>query len=98
MGFADLHAARHRDSGPEIPASPTINREFILDKENLLREAKGGVSGVVTTISYLAVLLLVIGLFACLVWGFTACGQRSGARSRRPHRPRRRLPPPSFPA
>ena len=54
---------------PEIPASPTINREFILDKENLLREAKGGVSGVVTTISYLAVLLLVIGLFACLVWG-----------------------------
>ncbi len=80
---------------PEIPATPTIERDFVLDKENLLREAKGGVSGVVTTISYLAVLALVMLLFACLIWGLhrlrTTLGREEPpAATPAPRRPTRR--------
>ena len=53
----------------EVPATTTIDREFVLDKKNLQREQKEGVSGAITTASYLAVALLAVGLFAVLFWG-----------------------------
>ena len=54
---------------PETPAPASFTREFILDKENLQREQKEGVSGAVTTGSYLAVLLMTITLVLILYWG-----------------------------
>ena len=54
---------------PETPASASFTREFIIDKENLQREQKEGISGAVTTGSYLAVLLMTITLVLILYWG-----------------------------
>ena len=54
---------------PETPAPASFTREFVLDKENLQREQKQGVSGAVTTGSYLAVLAITIGLVLLLYWG-----------------------------
>ena len=53
----------------EVPATPTIDRAFVLDKKNLQREQKEGVSAVLTTASYAAVGLLTLGLFIALFWG-----------------------------
>ncbi|MDX6555660.1 MAG: hypothetical protein QOD86_1855, partial [Miltoncostaeaceae bacterium] len=53
----------------EVPATPTIDRAFVLDKKNLQREQKQGVSGVLTTGAYAGVGLIVIVLFGFLFWG-----------------------------
>ncbi len=61
-----------KDTGipaPEIPAPPQFTRDFQLDKKNLLREQKQGVSSVLTTGAYLGVLVLTVLLIAIIVWG-----------------------------
>ena len=62
----------------EVPATATIDRAFVLDKRNLQREQKQGVSGALTTIAYVAVGLLAIALFAVLFWGLRRVRSRLG--------------------
>ena len=70
----------------EVPATATIDRQFVLDKKNLQREQKEGVSGAITTFAYLAVGLLALGLFAVLVWGLRRARTTLG-RDDSPDRP-----------
>jgi hypothetical protein len=53
----------------EIPARPSFTREFILDKENLLRELKKGVPPALSVIAYAIVLAIGLGLAGALAWG-----------------------------
>jgi len=53
----------------ETPAEASMTREFVLDKKNLQREQKQDVPGYLTTIAYLIVLAIVIGITAALVIG-----------------------------
>ena len=53
----------------EVPAEATMTRDFVLDKENLQREQKQGVPGLLTTLAYLLVLAIVIGITAALAIG-----------------------------
>jgi hypothetical protein len=53
----------------ETPAPAQFTREFQDDKELLLREQKGGVSPVLTTIAYGAVLLIAVIVAVLLVIG-----------------------------
>jgi hypothetical protein len=53
----------------EIPAQPTMTREFILDKENLQREQKEGVAGWLTLSAYLGVGALSFFLIGLIGWG-----------------------------
>lgn len=55
----------------EIPASSTFERTFVLDKKNLLREQKQGVSPALTIIAYLVLLAIALGLLAALAWGLS---------------------------
>jgi hypothetical protein len=64
----------------EIPAQPRFTRAFVLDKKNLQREQKKGVSGVLTTGAYLIVLAIALGLFGALAWGLARFERRSPAR------------------
>jgi hypothetical protein len=54
---------------PEVPAEASFARDFQLDKRNLQREAKEGVSPLLTKGAYIAVLIIVIVLFGIIVWG-----------------------------
>ena len=63
---------------PEVPAPAQFSRDFQLDKKNLQREQKEGVSSVLTTIAYLAVLAIVIVLIGCIVWGLRRIRTRLG--------------------
>ncbi len=53
----------------ETPAEASMTREFVLDKLNLQREQKQGVPGYLTTLAYLLVLAIVIGIIAALTIG-----------------------------
>ena len=53
----------------EVPAEAQMTRDFVLDKKNLQREQKKDVPGYLTTIAYLLVLLIVIGITAALAIG-----------------------------
>ena len=84
-----------KDTGipaPETPAPPRFTREFQLDKNNLQREQKQGVSPLLTTGSYLGVLLLTVILIGILVWGLRRVRLSLGSGDP-PPRPRRRLFP-----
>jgi hypothetical protein len=63
----------------EIPARPQFERTFVLDKKNLLREQKKGVSGALTLIAYLVVLAIGLGLVASLAWGLARFARRERA-------------------
>ena len=68
----------------EVPAKSRFTRSFVLDKKNLLREQKKGVSGFLTTGAYVIVLAIALGLFASLAWGlarFARCTQVGVQRS-----------------
>jgi hypothetical protein len=69
---------------PEIPAEPRITRNFVLDKENLLREQKDDAPPFLTTAAYVIVLLIGLGLFASLGWGLARFGRLTGVEERRP--------------
>ena len=62
----------------EVPATASIDRAFVLDKKNLQREQKQGVSGVLTTGAFLAVALLAVALLAVLFWGLRRVRSRLG--------------------
>src|SRR4051794_5661415 len=70
----------------EVPAEPSMTRAFVLDKKNLQREQKQGVPGFLTTLAYLVVLAIVIGIVSALTIGL-----RRMDRDREERRPR---PPP----
>ena len=61
----------------EIPAKASFSRRFVLDKENLQREQKKGVSGVLVTGAYLTVLAVALGLFGALGWGLSRFARTS---------------------
>ena len=74
----------------ETPAEPSMTRDFVLDKKNLQREQKQDVPGYLTTLAYLLVLAIVIGITAALVIGLRAMdrdrerkreGQETGSRA-----------------
>jgi hypothetical protein len=70
----------------EVPAPPSFERAFALDKENLQREQKEGVAGGLTLAAYLVVLAIVLALLTALT---IALGRLSGGRAARgPSRPR----------
>jgi hypothetical protein len=72
---------------PEVAATASFERAFVLDKKNLQREQKQGVSGSLTLIAYLVVLAIATGLIAALV----ACLARLGGGGQPPRRgPERR--------
>ena len=67
-----------------------MTRDFVLDKKNLQREQKQDVPGYLTTLAYLLVLAIVIGITAALVIGLRAMdrdrerkreGQETGSRA-----------------
>jgi hypothetical protein len=58
-----------------IPAQTQMTREFVRDKKNLQREQKGDVPGFLTTLAYLVVLLIVIGITAALTIGLRRMDQ-----------------------
>jgi hypothetical protein len=62
----------------EVPATARIDRAFVLDKKNLQREQKTGVSGVLTTVAYLGVGVLALALLAVLFWGLRRVRGRLG--------------------
>ena len=64
-----------------IPASESFERTFVLDKENLLREQKKGVSPALTLIAYLVVLAIGLGLIASLAWGLSRFARRERVAS-----------------
>jgi hypothetical protein len=78
-----------RDTGipaPEVPTPPEFTRKFQLDKKNLQREQKEGVSKTLTTASYLGVLALTVGLTGCIVWGLRRIRIRLGSGEGPVHR------------
>lgn len=64
----------------EIPARASFTREFVLDKENLQREQKKGVSSALVTGAYLLVLLVAVGLIGSLAWGLARFARLSRSR------------------
>ena len=64
----------------EIPALASFTREFVLDKDNLQREQKKGVSSALVTGAYLLVLLVAVGLVASLAWGLARFARLSRSR------------------
>jgi hypothetical protein len=62
----------------EVPATASIDRAFVLDKKNLQREQKSGVSGALTTGAFIAVALLALALLAVLFWGLRRVRRRLG--------------------
>jgi len=64
----------------EVPAEAQMTRDFVLDKKNLQREQKTDVPGYLTTIAYLLVLAIVIGITAALVIGLRRMDRDRDAR------------------
>jgi hypothetical protein len=62
----------------EIPAQPTMTREFVLDKENLQREQKEGVAGWLTLAAYLGVGAISFALIFVVGWGLARLDRRGG--------------------
>ena len=65
----------------EVPASAQFERRFILDKENLQREQKKGVSSALVLGAYLFVLGVAVGLIASLAWGLSRFARLSTERT-----------------
>ncbi|MFN2616772.1 MAG: hypothetical protein ABR581_06570 [Thermoleophilaceae bacterium] len=69
---------------PEVPARPRFARAFVRDKKNLQREQKKDAPGFLSTLAYLIVLAIALGLFTSLAWGlarFARLGQAGERRS-----------------
>jgi hypothetical protein len=69
--FLPRDAAIPGAAGAEVPATSRFTRTFALDKKNLQREQKAGVSSALTTGAYLAVLAIYLVLLGVLAWGLT---------------------------
>jgi hypothetical protein len=59
---------------PEVPATDTFTREFILDKQLLQREAKTDVAGYLWTLAYLVVALITLVTIAGIGRGLHVAG------------------------
>jgi hypothetical protein len=67
----------------EVPAKASFTRDFQSDKSVLQREAKQGVSPVLTLIAYLTVLAIALSLIALIAWSLLRV-DRGEARSGKP--------------
>jgi hypothetical protein len=80
----------------EVPAPQRFTRAFVRDKKNLQREQKEGVSVALTTLAYLSLLAIALGLVAVLAWGLVRLERGSRSRTEggppRPRRPRISVP------
>jgi hypothetical protein len=65
----------------EVPTLPAMTRPFDLDKKNLQREQKPGVSGALTLFAYLSVLVIAVGLIAALGLGLRRLQQQLGRKA-----------------
>ena len=66
-------------------------RPFVYDEQNLRREQKKDVPGILTTLGYLAVLALALGLLGIILWGLMRvdCSYLDPSSGPRPKRARR---------
>jgi hypothetical protein len=69
----------------EIPAEPSMTRDFVRDKKNLQREQKSDVPGFLTLAAYLVVLAIALGIITALGIGLARMDRdraryRAGAR------------------
>jgi hypothetical protein len=78
---------------PEVPAMAHFTRAFQSDKSVLQREAKKGVSPVLTLIAYLTVLAIALSLIALISWSLLRVdrGEGGSGSGRQRARPRRAL-------
>jgi hypothetical protein len=74
---------------PEVPAKANFTRDFQSDKSVLQREAKQGVSPVLTLIAYLTVLAIALSLIALIAWSLLRVDTGEARPSTRPGRTRR---------
>src|SRR4051794_32395140 len=74
----------------EVPAPPQFTRQFVQDKKLLQREQKKGVSPILTTIAYVAVLLIALIVAVLLVLGLRKIRQSLGDGQAPPPGPPRR--------
>ena len=63
-----------------IPARRHFTRTFVRDKKNLQREQKGDVPGFLTTLAYLIVLAIGLGLAGSLAWGLARLDRTAATR------------------
>ena len=66
---------------PAVAAPDRFERTFVLDKQLLQREQKGGVPGWLQTSAYLAVLAIALAMAAALAWALGRLRRVSGADS-----------------
>ena len=66
---------------PAVAAPDRFARTFVLDKQLLQREQKGGVPGWLQTSAYLAVLAIALAMAAALAWALGRLRRVSGADS-----------------
>jgi hypothetical protein len=84
----------------EVSAASQFTRPFILDKKNLQREQKAGVSPAISLFAYLVVLAVSLVVLATIAWGLRRL-ERTGAGPTPPPRPEPRsthAPLPASPA
>jgi hypothetical protein len=63
---------------PAVAAPDRFTRTFVLDKQLLQREQKGGVPGWLTTFAYLAVLAIALAMAAALAWALRRLRREPG--------------------
>jgi hypothetical protein len=64
-----------------VPAEMSFTRSFQRDKKLLQREQKPGVSGALSAVAYLVVLLIFIGLYGSMGWGLALLQKRLATRA-----------------
>jgi hypothetical protein len=74
---------------PEVPATASFTRDFQSDKSVLQREAKQGVSPVLTLIAYLIVLAIALALIALIAWSLLRVDRGEAKPGKRAGRTRR---------
>jgi hypothetical protein len=74
---------------PEVPAKANFTRDFQSDKSVLQREAKKGVSPVLTLIAYLTVLAIALSLIALISWSLLRVDRGEATPAARRGRTRR---------
>jgi hypothetical protein len=63
---------------PEVPASPTFEREIVTDKEVLQREVKDDVPGWTWTAATGLIGLMYLGFFIAIAWGVGRVARAKG--------------------
>jgi len=84
QGVAVYFPADPAIPAPAVPADATFTRDFMLDKKLLQREQKQDVSPILTTMAYLFVLAIAIGLVASLAKGLQRMDRMGEAARMKP--------------